>query len=337
MPSGKRITIRHVADRAGVAVSTVSNVVNGHPHVSEATKAAVFAAIEELGYRPSRAARSLPAGRTFLLGYCMPTAPEPNAAMDTFLHQIAATASESDLEMLLFTQHPGQSGIEPYAEILRRGGVDGFVLSDVGYDDERIGFLRERNVPFACFGRIAGSDDTSWVDVDGAAGIAAAVDHLCDLGHERIAFVGWPEGSATGDVRHHGFRSATESAGLDADRVVRTLNGFDEGRKLAHALIADHRPTAVVCVSDVLGLGVMSGLRDLDLRPGADVAVTGFDDIPAASLTVPGLTSVRQPMERVGTLLVERLVAQLTGAAAPDSALVVPDLIIRASSNHTVS
>lgn len=332
--SANRPTIRDVAQLAGVSVATVSNVVNGHAHVREQTKEKVLQAIHELGYQASRAARSLPAGRTYLIAYCIPGADEPNPAMDVFLHRIAHTASLSDLELVLFTKKPGQSPTEPYAEILRRGGADGFVLSGIDYADERVAFLRDRNIPFACFGRPGGHDDASWVDVDGATGVRSAVDHLHSLGHDRIAFVGWPEGSATGDNRYRGFVDAAERHSLDADRTVRTINGFDEGRKLVADLMNDHAPSAVVCVSDVIALGVMTGLRELGLQPGADIAVTGFDDTPAASLTSPGLTSLRQPMDRIGSLLVERIVARLTGEDAPASVLVEPDLIVRTSTNH---
>ena len=330
MARSERPTIRDVAQHAGVSVTTVSNVVNNRPHVKTATRELVLNSIGELGYRASRAAKSLPAGRTFLLGYCLPDDKTPNPALDVFLHHMVNRASDADLEVLLFTQR-GDDPVEPYAQMLRQGGADGFVLSGIEYNDPRVRFLAERNVPFACFGRVD-EPTVGWVDVDGAAGVAQAVGHLHDTGHDRIAFVAWPEGSATGDDRLGGFTTRAEQLGLDTTRVVRTPGEFDNGRKLVSALIDDHDPTAIVCVSDSLALGVMAGLRDLGLTPGDDVAVIGFDDTPAASLTAPGLTSVRQPMEQVGALLVEQVLAQLTGEGQPTSALVEPDLIVRQSS-----
>ncbi len=310
-------------------MATVSNVVNGHAHVRDGTKKRVLEAIDALGYQASRAARSLPAGRTFLLGYCLPDDTSPNAALDVFLHHVVSTAARADLEVLLFTQKDLDK-VQPYAEILQRGGADGFVLSGIDYNDTRVDFLEQRGIPFACFGRVADESVIS-VDVDGAAGIQAAVSHLHSLGHERIAFVGWPEGSATGDDRFDGFSTLAIALGLDPQRVVRTLNDFDLARKLVPALLSDHRPSAVVCVSDTVALGVLAGLRDEGLTPGGQIAVTGFDDVPAASLCAPSLTSLRQPMDRVGALLVERLVARLTGEDAPGSELVEPDLIVRES------
>ena len=331
MAEVRQPTIRDVATAAGCAVSTVSNVLNAHPHVREETRRRVLAAVDELGYRPSRAARSLPGGRTFLLAYCLPGGDTPNSALDVFLHQVVETAAEADLEMLLVTQR-GESVVEPYAGILRRGGADGFVLSGIDYDDERVTFLRERNIPFGCFGRV-NDPEISWVDVDGAAGVAAAVDHVAALGHDRLAFVGWPEGSSTGDDRYRGFVDACEAGDLAPTSVDRVVNGFEHGRNLVPELLRND-PTAIVCVSDALALGVMAGLRDAGVEPGRDIVVTGFDDVPAAALTAPGLTSVRQPMDEVGRLLVERLVARLTGATVPPPALVQPELIVRESTKR---
>ncbi|NOX28962.1 MAG: substrate-binding domain-containing protein [Actinobacteria bacterium] len=195
--------------------------------------------------------------------------------------------------------------------------------------------MSERNIPFVCFGRV---DDPTvqWVDVDGAAGIRAAVTHVYQQGHERLAFVGWPKGSAAGDDRFAGFTTEVESLEMRSYGLVRVVNDFDAARKSVADLMRQSDPTAIVCVSDTLALGVMAGLRDLGMVAGRDVAVTGFDDIPAASLTAPGLTSLRQPMNTVGTLLVERLVARLLGENPPSSMLVEADLIVRESTAGTV-
>ena len=336
-----RPTIRDVATAAGVAVSTVSNVLNDHPHVTESTRRKVLDAVDQLGYQASRAAKSLPGGRTHLIAYCLPGDEQPNPALDVFLHRIVATAAASSLEMLLFAQQ-GADPIEPYRDLIRRGGADGFVLSGIDYDDQRVEFLQDRNIPFVCFGRV-GDPDVAAVDVDGAAGTAAAVDHLAATGRSRLAFVGWPDGSATGDDRLQGYLHGAEQIGVASVSVKQVRNDYDIGRKLVADLVEDHNPDAIVCVSDVLALGVMDGLRALDIRPGADVSVTGFDDVPASSLTSPGLTTLRQPMDRIGSLLVERLVSQLgrstrvggaVGASEAGTVLIEPDLIIRQSTRN---
>ena len=324
-----RPTIKDVAAEAGVSVATVSNVVNGHPHVRPVTRDKVFAAIETLGYQASRAAKGLPAGRTHLLAYCLMNGGNANAALDAFLREMVSTASAAELEFLLFARVEGQSPTDPYAQLLRRGGADGFILADIEYNDARVEFLRRRNIPFACFGRVA-DPQVTWVEVDGAAGSRAAIDHLVDLGHERVSYIGWPEGSSTGDDRLRGALDACDSHGVEVTAVERCVNDFDAGRKMVADAIGSGS-TAVVCVSDTIALGAMAGARDLGFEPGRDLAVVGFDYMPAASLTQPGLTSLRQPIAKVGAQLVERLVGMLDGETTPTQALVEPDLIVRES------
>ena len=123
--------------------------------------------------------------------------------------------------------------------------------------------------------------------------------------------------------------------GLDAEVIGRVHNDFDQARKAVPDLLEAGPLDGIVCVSDVVALGCIAGLREQGIEAGSDVAVTGFDDIPAATLTHPGLTSLRQPMDRVGALLVERLVARLVGREVPPSVLVEPDLIVRRSTGRS--
>ncbi|MDH5522010.1 MAG: LacI family transcriptional regulator, partial [Acidimicrobiia bacterium] len=227
MARQRRPTIKDVATAAGVAVSTVSNVLNDHPHVTDATRRKVLDAVEKLGYQASRAAKSLPGGRTHLIAYCLPGDEEPNPALDVFLHRIVATAAASSLEMLLFVQQ-GHDSVEPYRDLLRRGGADGFVLSGIEYDDERVAFLQDRDIPFVCFGRV-GDPGVTAVDVDGAAGIAAAVEHVAGVGRTRFAFIGWPDGSATGDDRLRGYLDGVERSRAASVAVKQVRNDYDRG------------------------------------------------------------------------------------------------------------
>src|SRR5690606_7259140 len=157
-----------------------------------------------------------------------------------------------------------------------------------------------------------------WVDVDGADGTAQAVAHLHALGHRRIGFLGWPEGSGAGDDRLAGYRSACQRLGVP-QLVVRTEHGMEPGRAGAERLLGGAEPpTAVVCVSDLCAYGVLRALAERGLRPGHDVAVVGFDDTPAAALPGIELTSVAQPVEQVGQAVVRLMLAQLGELDPPD-------------------
>jgi DNA-binding LacI/PurR family transcriptional regulator len=329
-----RTTIRHVSNRAGVSVGTVSNVLNAPHLVSIDTRSRVLDAIAELDYRPSRSARSLQAQRTYLIGYRLPD-PGVSPALDVFLHSLVAGASEHGLEIVLFSPAGRQTDLDAYRKSIRSGDVDGFVLSETNYDDSRIALLTETGFPFVAFGRALASRPFSWVDVDGAAGMMEVVDHLVGLGHQRIAIVGWPPGSESGDARVAGYVEAMAKAGLpvQSELMVRGEGGFESGReKGRHLLNLRRRPTAVVTVQDDLALGVMAAAADQGIRVGPELAVTGFDDSNAAALSTPGLTSVRQPMELVAATMIELLVSQLRDPETKRSGtLLAPDVVKRAS------
>ena len=329
-----RTTIRHVSNRAGVSVGTVSNVLNAPHLVSTDTRSRVLDAIAELEYRPSRSARSLQAQRTYLIGYRLPD-PGASPALDIFLHALAVRAFEHGLEIVLFSPAGGRAELDAYRKSIRSGDVDGLVLSETNYEDPRIRLLTEARFPFVAFGRAFSPRPFSWVDVDGAAGMTEVVDHLVELGHRRIAIVAWPPGSESGDARVAGYLAAMAKAGLPVppDYIVRTEGGFESGRAMGRDLLSDRSaPTAIVTVQDDLAFGVMAAAAEHGIMVGPELAVTGFDDSTAAALTTPGLTSVRQPMELVAATLIELLVAQLRDPDAERSGtLLAPEVVTRAS------
>ncbi|MDP3983714.1 MAG: LacI family DNA-binding transcriptional regulator, partial [Acidimicrobiia bacterium] len=317
-----------------VSVGTVSNVLNAPHLVSVETRSRVLEAIEALGYRPNRAARSLQAKKTYLIGYRLPD-PGFSAALDVFLHQLVRTAAEHGFDVAVFAPRRGQDDLSAYREVIRAGNVDGFILSETNYADPRVEMLSELSVPFVTFGRANHPNPFPWVDVDGGAGVTQVVRHLADRGHRRIALIAWPEGSESGDTRVEGFHQGMAATGLpvDSDLVVRCESGFAAGRLAAGPLLDDaDPPTAIVTVQDELALGVMSAATNRGIRVGDKLAVAGFDDIPAASLAWPGLTSVRQPFDDVARKLVDLLVARLTlPDEQPDNIMLSPQLMVRAS------
>jgi LacI family transcriptional regulator len=318
-----------------VSVSTVSNALNAPERVNEETRRKVVETADRLGYRPNRAARNLPKGRTFTIGYCIPPGRD-GFFLDTFLHQVTERASDADMDILLFTAHRGQTEADTFREIIRRGAVDGFVLVGTTHDDERVRLLLDTKVPFVSFGRTDLGATHSWVDVDGRAGTRASVDHLAEQGHQRIGLIAWPEGSLTGDDRVTGFLEGLEVAGIEHDPalLVRAENDLAAGREAAsHLLDADLPPSAIVTVQDVLAAGVIAELQRRGLRAGADVAVTGFDDSPPAVYSTPPITSVRQPIEEIGRTIVEFLIHDLEeGDDILRTRLVDPELVVRESS-----
>ncbi|MGZ5384351.1 MAG: LacI family DNA-binding transcriptional regulator [Acidimicrobiia bacterium] len=333
-----RATIRDVSRAAGVSVGTVSNVLNSPEVVASETLERVSSVIAELRYQPNRAARALQQQRTFSIGYRMPSGTE-GFALDVFLHRIVERAGQADLDIVLFTPKEGQAEVDAYEEMVRRGAVDGFVISGTGHGDDRIRYLLATGFPFVTFGRTDVPDRHPWVDVDGRRGVELAVQHLVKDGHRHIALIGWPEGSMSGDERASGYRLGLEEAGIPVRDalMVRTENGVSQGADaMRHLLGLATELTAVVTVQDYLALGAMEAIRGAGLLVGSDVAVVGFDDNPPAAVASPPLSSVRQPMEQVGELVVEMLLQSLGHDVRqlPRSETVVPELVIRASSGH---
>ncbi|MFD0059471.1 LacI family DNA-binding transcriptional regulator [Streptomyces sp. NPDC056690] len=323
-----------VARLAEVGKQTVSNALNNPELLRPETLARVNAAIKELGYRPHTAARSLRRRESRTLGYALErsVAGRSNAVYDRFLHALAAAAG---YRLMVFSVGSREEEIERYDELLRERAVDAFVLDRTSEDDPRHRWLHDRSVPFVAFGRSwSGDDFGDWVDVDGAVGIEVATQHLIAAGHRRIGLLGWPAGSGTGDDRTTGWRRTMERHGLPVRGLHETA--LPEAARQAADTLLSRDVTAIVAVSDALALSAYDALRDRGLRPGADVAVTGFDNSPFTELLDPALTSVEQPLEQVAEECVRMLRARIADPLLPyEHRLLPPGLVVRASSGPT--
>ena len=340
-------TLATVAAEAGVSRQTVSNALNSPDLLRPETLERVQEAIERLGYSPNRAARNLRTRASHLIGLRVEPAVEDsaNALMDRFLHSLVESTRDAGYHVLLFTG--GQTGgdvsldaevaeaiteesdpMEGYDELLRSAAVDAFLVTDTYRGNPQAAWLEERGVPFVAFGRPWGDHRARhpWVDVDGRAGVMLAVDHLVERGHQRIAWVGWQKGSYIGEDRRSGWTDRLHDHGLSTSRLsARGDDTLDFGRRAAHALLDSEQPSAFVCASDTLAMGVLRALHERDLRPGRELSVVGFDDSLAAQVSTPGLTSVRQPLEQVaveivkhlGDLLAHRPIAELGRTLTP--------------------
>lgn len=336
--SETRATVESVAAHAQVSRQTVSNALNAPERLRPETLERVLSSVRELGYRPSSAARSLRTNSTRVIGARLtPQQSETGGVLDRFMHALCEAAGGHGYDVLMFTAADDSAEIGCYEELIRRSAVDGFVLTGTHFSDPRADWLLDSDSPFVAFGRPWGAPRPRhcWVDVDGAAGTAAAVAHLAEQGHRRIAFLGWPERSGVGDDRRHGWFDEMRRRRLPVRGYeLHEPDSLDSGARMAERLLDRAAPpTAFVCVSDAVALGAFRTLEDRRLRPGRDVAVVGFDDSPAAGLVRPGLTSVRQPLEEVARHMVELLLQRLT---TPDGRcadrLLLPELVIRGSS-----
>ncbi|HEY5834899.1 LacI family DNA-binding transcriptional regulator [Streptomyces sp.] len=329
-------TIIDVAQAAGVSRQTVSNALNAPRRLHPDTLARVLAVVERLGYVPNRMARSLRTQDTRQIGYRLD--PEEfgpvGVSQDRFLYSLTSAAEAEGYLLLLFCRGRTGDELARYADMLRTGTVDGFVLSGVGPDDPRPPWLKRRQTPFVCYGRppTTGPDDL-WVAVDAAAGTAAAVDHLVAAGHRTIGFIGWPGTSGQDEPRLTGWRRAMRGHGLGTDACDHALDTpWESTRGALRLLSRTPVPTAVVAASDAFALGCYAAARHLGLEVGRDLAVVGFGDCPTASLITPALTSVGPPFQDIGRAMIRLLVARLREQVPEEpGVLLAPSLVVRDS------
>lgn len=332
--AAQRATIEDVARHAQVSRQTVSNVLNAPHLVAPTTRARVETAIGELAYRPHLAARQLRTRRSHVIGLRI----EPGrdgingAVLDRFLHGLTEAAQRAGYRILLFTAADDAGEVSEYRALLDTSDLDAFVLTSTHRGDERTRWLAEHQVPFVTFGRPWEEDGAPhcWVDVDGRSGVRMATEHLQQLGHRRIGFLGWPEGSDVGADREAGWRDAMTAAGWEASALHELRRGVPDDVAAAATACADlaqsGHPTAVVCASDSLALGAFDALR----RTGT--AIVGFDDTPVASAV--GISSLAQPLV---TAAEQALALVLNTLEHPrddrvTSVLLPPHLVVRASS-----
>lgn len=322
----EKVTIADVARRANVSRQTVSNVLNSPDLVREETRERVRQAVEELGYRVNQAARRMRTGRSRLLAVRIEQTQDGMNVFDRFLHGLTESAAKAGYRVILYSADDDRSEIATFDDLLGAYEPDAFVLTGTHYGDVRTSWLAERELAFVTFGRPWGmpeGGDHPWVDVDGAAGTAAATRHLLDAGHRRIGFIGWPEGSGVGDDRRSGWVRALEAAspkGSEAGALERRTDGSAaEGEAAARELIAAGA-TALVCVSDSVALGAMQA---------GPAPVIGFDDTPVAAAI--GLTSLSQPLSDAAVRCVRVLTRLLEDDSPdkPDHVLLQPSLVIR--------
>lgn len=329
---GRTPTVEDVAERAGVSRQTVSNVLNTPDIVRPATRDRVLAAIDDLGYRRHAAARRLRTQRSSTIGVHL----DPyrggvsGVVLDRFVHALTERSSDRGMRMLVYAARSPEDEIVRLRELSDGGEIDAAVLSGTFAGDPRTEWLADRRMPFVSFGR--GWDERAdhvWVDVDGAAGTAQAATHALTFG-PRVAFLGWPSGSDTGDDRERGWRETMRAAGVRAPRWS-SEEDVAAARAVASAAFDRGDVDAVVCASDSLAIGAAIGAADSGRR---DVPIIGFDNTPAVEAL--GLSSVEQRPEEVATAALELLMGRegsvirtAIPAGEPRSRLITPQLVVR--------
>jgi LacI family transcriptional regulator len=325
-----RPTIKDVAERAGVSIATVSRALNDKSDVSGPTRERVRKVARSVGYAPDPAARALAGQKTQLVAIVVgDNAGHRDLSLIFFGKVLAAISrqlSQSGYDPLLL--QPSDLGPEHRFEAAILIGVDG--------DDPLIRDLAAREVPLVGVDVRCESGRSMYVGSDHADGIRLALAHLHALGHRRIAHLAGAQNTVAGVERLQGFRREVETLGLELPEELVRQGDFSSAsgyRETCALLALPERPTAIVAASDLMALAALQAIRDAGLKPGHDIAVVGFDDLEAAALAYPPLTTVRQDRRELGTLAATRAIELIERQDLPAQTTVLPvELVVRASS-----
>jgi DNA-binding LacI/PurR family transcriptional regulator len=333
---GRRCTLEDVAARAGVSRATASRVVNGSPRVSEAARRAVEAAIDELGYAPNRAARSLAADRSESIALVV-SEPGVRLFADPFFAPatlgVTGVLEPTRYQLVLALAHT-EAGHQRLERHLLHGGVDGVLVMSGRAGDPLPGRLAEAGIPTVVAGRPPDGVAVGYVDADNVGGACRAVRLLIERGRRRIGTVAGPPDMVPGVDRRTGWEKALVAAGRAPDPDLVAAADFTRaGGEAATRRLLERHPDldGLFVASDLMALGALDALRAAGRRVPDDVAVVGFDDTELARSADPPLTTVRQPLEQLGAAMAQLLLDQLERGAPPAGVVLDTDLVVRAS------
>lgn len=340
-PQVKRYTIKDIAEQAGVSLSTVSLVMNNNPRISEATRQRVLETIERLGYQPNRLARSLAWRRSQTIAVLLPQLRHTFA--DVYFGEIISgihdRATKLGYKVMLEVARAEFIQAREYIQLYEQKVVDGMLF--IG-SNSRHDFIREfadRAYPFVLVNNYSREFDINYVVSNYRYGAWQAAMHLVRLGHRRIGFIagGLNDIQTSRDIFDTFHQVLQEhNIPLEPHQIVDGWLTEEGGRQAAEQLLRNNRDlTAIFALNDKMALGALRKLNELGLRCPDEIALVGFDDIPAASFATPALTTVRQPLYEIGKLACEHLIELIHGRANRVQEVVPVQLIVRESCGAT--
>lgn len=330
-----RVTIKEIAQRAGVSKGAVSYALNNQPGVSEATRARVLKVAEELEWVPNRAARQLSAARSETFGLVLArtakTLSEEPFYMG-FVGGVESVLSEKSYALALQVVPDLADEMATYRKWAAERRVDGVIVVDLRVDDPRIPLLRRLALPAVLVGDPALADGMTCVWTDASAAMGAAVEHVASLGHQAIARVAGPPEHGHVWIRDQAFAAASRRLELDV-RVLHTDFSGEEGAAATRELMAtEARPTAIIYDNDLMAVAGLSVINGLGLRSPADVTLVAWDDSTLCRLTHPTLTAMSHNIVAYGAEVAKQLFGLLDGARPEAHLYSTPSLLVRESS-----
>lgn len=337
-----KVTIKEIAEKAGVSITSVSFAFNDPNRIGKDTVQKILEVADELGYTPDPIARSMTTGKTGTLGILLPQ-PLPemlsNPFLLDFLEGVGETCTTDGYSLMLVP--PLQGSIR---RAIENAAVDGFITIGLEQEKSAMKFIRQRGVPFVTVDTDP-VEGIPAINVDDENGAVAIMDYILAQGHRKIAIVGIRSGKegryleyvGTLKNRMNGFRTSLRSNNLDFDSndilflesKSTTLSGGEE--VLEQIQSSSFNPTAIITMSDIIAVGIMSRAKELGIKIPEEYSITGFDDIPLARLVTPPLTTISQPICKKGKTAADILVNLIQGNEVQQKTVLPTKLIIRNS------
>lgn len=335
-PKNARVTIRDVARRARVSPATVSNVLNDRSGVGEPTRQRVRKVIEDMGFIRSTAAHQLRGGRSSVIGLVVFDVLNP--FYGELLHGAESVLRQEGYALMVCSTGESRDTERHYLRLLQEHRVDGVLITPVQRNLGGITAIVEQGIPTVLVDRGASDRTFCSVTVDHVRAGELAVNHLLELGHSHIAFLNGPSSVRQYSDLARGARRAARGWAHDAEPQIIELSvevpSADSGENMIDQVLSvKPRPTAIMCVSDLLALGALRGLHRARLRVPEDMSLVGYDDVAFASMLSPPLTSVRQPKYELGVAAAQLLLEELRNPNHEHRGIrFEPELIARTSS-----
>jgi LacI family transcriptional regulator len=332
------VTIREVAKKLKLSVTTVSRALDGYDDVAEDTRRRVGRVARAMGYVPSRAARQLRRQRADVIGYVLPTS-GPHFTDPFFSEFIAGLGDEptsNNFDLLVSTAAPDTTAErQVYARWVQSRLVDGIVINRMRLRDWRARYLGKNDFPFVAHGHTLLSLKLPYIEIDSRWGFEILVKHLVERGHRRIAYIGAPTRLTLQADRLAGYQNGLRAAQIAFDETLvaegdlTRAGGYQAALRLLDLL---QPPTAITGANDLTAAGAMRAARERGLIVGRDIAIAGYDGTDDSEHMPPPLTTLKQPVYEIARRLVKMLLTRIEGKELLEPRMILqPELIVRAS------
>ncbi len=304
------ITIKDLAEKAGVSYATVSRALNGRAEVSETTRARIIALAQEMGYQPNAVARSLVSQKSSTIALIVPDV--SNLFFADITMTVHKAADDHGYTTMVCNTSWDPAKEQEKLKIMVQQRVEGIILKPTAFI--KPGILEALSLPLVLFWH-AMDDNLSYVEVDHAAGAQMAMHHLIEKGYKRIAYLGGVETSPSNQIRQMSYQKALQEAGLPVDPRLISYGSFslESGfKRLGSLMRLEQPPDALFCGSDLIAMGALQYARNHNLSVPGDLGIIGFDDVACASLPLVNLTTIEQPRDELGEAALKALLDEIS-------------------------